>query len=195
VLAFSFALHTFSANAESTPPDIVPRAAWGAKPPNFDLLRDQKPTEIIIHHTANRQQPRVSLEAKMRGLQDFGFAPGRVGLLPKPAWGDIPYHFYIDVAGRIGEGRDLSFAGDSVTAFDNEDRIQIAVEGDFEREQPSQGEAESLTRLVTWLAASYGVPASAISGHGDHDQTNCPGKNLKPILEEIREAVRAQQAR
>ncbi|MBT3069917.1 peptidoglycan recognition protein family protein [Rhodomicrobium sp. Az07] len=191
----AFALPGVPAFAGSLAPDVVPRAAWAAKPPNFALMSAQKPAEIIIHHTAHRVQPRVSLEAKMRGLQEFAFKPGRVGLLPKPAWGDVPYHYYIDVSGRIGEGRDLSFAGNSVTAFDNEDRIQIAVEGHFEREQPSQAEVESLTRLVTWLAASYGIPASAISGHGDFDQTTCPGKNLRPILEEIREAVRAVQAR
>ncbi|MFT4079030.1 peptidoglycan recognition family protein [Rhodomicrobium sp.] len=195
VLAFSLVFPRLSTLAGSSAPDIVTRAAWGAKPPNYALMHDQKPAEIIIHHTANRQQPRISLEAKMRGLQEFSFSPGRVGLLPKPAWGDVPYHYYVDVSGRVGEGRDLTFAGDSVTAFDNEDRIQIAVEGDFEREQPSQAEAESLTRLVTWLAASYGIPARAIFGHGDFDQTNCPGKNLRPILEEIREAVRATQAR
>ncbi|ADP69946.1 N-acetylmuramoyl-L-alanine amidase family 2 [Rhodomicrobium vannielii ATCC 17100] len=195
VLAFSLAPPGNQAFADNPVPDIVPRAAWGAQSPNYALMHDQKPTEIIIHHTANRQQRRVSLEAKMRGLQEFAFKPGRVGFLAKTTWGDVPYHYYIDVSGRIGEGRDLSFAGDSVTALDNEDRIQVAVEGDFEREQPSQAEAESLTRLVTWLAASYGIPASAISGHGDFDQTNCPGKNLKPILEEIREAVRAIQAR
>ena len=133
-----------------TEPQIVPRGAWGALPPNAELMQEQKPAEIIIHHTAERQQPKLSLEVKLRGLQGFAMKPGKVGLLPKPAWGDVPYHYYIDVSGRIGEGRDPGFAGDGVTNFENDDRIQIAIEGDFEREEPSKAEIESLTKLVVW---------------------------------------------
>ncbi|MGO9984566.1 MAG: peptidoglycan recognition family protein, partial [Rhodomicrobium sp.] len=122
-------------------------------------------------------------------LQNFGMKPARVGLLTKPAWGDIPYHFYIDFAGKIGEGRDIDFAGDATTSFDNDGRIQITVEGDFEREQPAEAQLASLRKLVTWLAFQYSITAENISGHGDHDQTNCPGRNLKPFLEDLRKAV------
>ncbi len=172
-----------------TEPEIVSRAAWGALPPNMELMQEQKPVEIVLHHTGERQQPKVSLEAKMRGLQNFGMKPARVGLLTKPAWGDIPYHFYIDFAGKIGEGRDIDFAGDATTSFDNDGRIQITVEGDFEREQPAEAQLASLRKLVTWLAFQYSITAENISGHGDHDQTNCPGRNLKPFLEDLRKAV------
>lgn len=174
---------------EVTEPEIVSREAWGARPANTDLMQEQKPLEIIIHHTGERQQPRVSLETKMRGLQDFSMKAGRVGLLSKPAWGDILYHYYIDVAGKIGEGRDITFAGDSATSFDNDGRIQITVEGDFEREQPTQAQLKALMQLVTWLALQYGIPAEGIAGHGDFDQTNCPGRNLRPFFEKLRKAA------
>jgi hypothetical protein len=170
-------------------PEIIPRSAWDAVPPKTELMQEQKPNEIIIHHTGARQQPRVSIEAKMRGLQHFGMTPGRVGRLSKPAWGDIPYHFYVDLAGKIAEGRDIDFAGDATTSLDNDGRIQITVEGDFEREQPSAEQLSSLRRLVVWLAAIYGIPPEGISGHDDHDQTDCPGRNLKPFLEDLRKAV------
>ncbi len=173
-------------------PQIVRREAWGALPPNADIMTEQKPSEIIIHHTGERQQPKISLEAKLRGLQNFAMTPGRVGSLSKPAWGDVPYHYYIDVAGQIGEGRDPGFQGDAVTNFDNEDRIQIVVEGDFDSEEPAKAQLETLTKLVVWLAAKYAIAPEAVSGHGDHDQTDCPGRNLKPFLEELRKAVRAE---
>ena len=174
-------------------PEILSREAWGALPPNTDLMQEQKPAEIIIHHTGERQQPKVSLEAKMRGLQNFSMKPGRVGILWKPGWGDILYHFYIDYSGKIAEGRDLSFAGNSTTNFDNDGRIQITVEGDFEREEPSQEQLTSLTKLVTWLAVQYGIPSENIAGHSDFDQTDCPGKNLKPFLEDLRRAVQGNE--
>jgi hypothetical protein len=195
VLFFCFCAIPQAAAVDSTEvkePEIVPRAEWGALPPNAELMQEQKPAEIVIHHTGERQQPRVSLEVKLRGFQGFAMTPGKVGHLSKPAWGDVPYHYYIDVSGRIGEGRDPDFAGDNVTNFDNDGRIQIVVEGDFEREEPSKSELESLTKLVTWLALKYAIAPEGISGHGDHDQTNCPGRNLKPFLEELRKAVRAQ---
>jgi len=173
-------------------PAVVPRTAWGAQPAKTDLMEEQKPLEITIHHTGERQQPKVSLEAKMRGLQNFAMTPGRVGILSKPAWGDVPYHFYIDVAGKIAEGRDIGYAGNATTGFDNDGRIQVTVEGDFEHEQPTQEQLASLTHLVTWLALRYGIPAEGISGHGDHDHTSCPGRNLRPFLENLRAAVRAQ---
>jgi hypothetical protein len=170
-------------------PEIIPRSAWGALPPKTELMQEQKPNEIVIHHTGARQQPRVSIEAKMRGLQHFGMTPGRVGRLSKRAWGDIPYHFYVDFAGKIAEGRDIDFAGDATTGFDNDGRIQITVEGDFEHEQPSAEQLSALTRLAVWLTAVYGIPPEGISGHDDHDQTDCPGRNLKPFLEDLRKAV------
>jgi hypothetical protein len=175
-------------------PEIISRAAWGALPPKTDLMQEQKPNEIIIHHTGVRQQPRVSIEAKMRGLQNFGMTPGRAGILSKPAWGDIPYHFYIDVAGKIAEGRDIDFAADNTTSLDNDGRIQITVEGDFDREEPTKEELSSLTALVTWLALKYGVPPEGIAGHGDYDQTDCPGRHLKTFLEDLRKAVQNNDA-
>jgi hypothetical protein len=175
-------------------PEIISRAAWGALPPKTELMQEQKPNEIIIHHTGEHQQPKVSIEAKMRGLQSFAMKPGRVGILSKPAWGDVPYHFYVDVAGKIAEGRDIDFAGDAASSLDNDGRIQITVEGDFEREEPTKEELSSLMKLVTWLALKYGVPPEGVSGHGDHDQTDCPGRNLKPFLEDLRKAIQNSDA-
>jgi hypothetical protein len=189
---FAGAFASPALSAETSEPQILPRAAWGALPPNADLMTEQKPSEIVIHHTGERQQPRLPLETKLRGLQGFAMSPGKVGSLSKPVWGDVPYHYYVDVSGRIGEGRDPGFQGDGVTAFDNEDRIQIVVEGDFDNEEPSKPELESLTKLVVWLAAKYAIAPEAISGHADSDQTDCPGENLKPYLDELRKAVRAE---
>jgi hypothetical protein len=189
---FVAATATLAQSEPITEPKVAPRAAWGALPPKTDLMQEQKPSEIIIHHTGERQQPRISLEVKLRGLQGFAMAPGKVGSLSKPAWGDVPYHYYIDASGRIGEGRDPGFQGDGVTAFSNEDRIQIVVEGDFKREEPTKAELESLKTLVVWLALKYGISPENIAGHGDYDQTDCPGANLKSFMEELREVVRAQ---
>jgi hypothetical protein len=173
-------------------PEIVPREAWHALPANTELMEEQKPAEIVIHHTGQRQQRKVSLEVKMRGLQNFSMKAGRLGSLTKPVWGDVPYHYYIDVFGRIGEGRDVSYAGDSIASDDTGDQIQIAVEGQFNKEQPTEAELTSLRKLVVWLAAMYGIPPEKITGHNEHAHTESPGRNLISFLPELKAAVKAE---
>jgi hypothetical protein len=183
------ALAVVACPAAQPAPEILPRAAWGALPADADRMKQHTPREIVIHHTAEPQQKGQSLEYKLQLLQRFSRATGRVGSQPKPAWGDVPYHFYIDPIGRIAEGRSLAYAGDTNTKYDTADRIQIVLEGHFDKEQPSGTQLRSLDRLVVWLAARYRIPASRISGHHDHVVTGCPGNNLKRYLPELRNKV------
>jgi hypothetical protein len=170
-------------------PEIVPRSAWGAMPARTEMMKPQTPREIVIHHTSVKQQPKLSLERKLRGLQGFSQNPGTVNGRPKVAWGDMPYHFYIDSAGRIGEGRDVDYAGDTNTKYSTANRIQIVLEGHFDKQEPSPAQLQSLDRLVVWLVRKYRVPAGKISGHNDHVSTDCPGKHLKSYLPTLREKV------
>jgi hypothetical protein len=183
------ALAVIACPAAQPAPEILPRAAWGARPADTDRMKQHTPREIVIHHTAEPQQPGQSLEYKLQLLQRFSRTAGRVGGQAKPAWGDVPYHFYIDALGRIGEGRSLAYAGDTNTRYDTADRIQIVLEGHFDKEQPGGAQLRSLERLVVWLAARYRVPASGISGHHEHVVTDCPGNNLKRYLPELRSKV------
>ena len=172
-------------------PDIVARADWGATAATETLMRRQTPKGIIIHHTGVRQQKKVSLEKKLRGLQSFSMQPGTLSGTKnkKPAWGDMPYHFYIDVTGHIGEGRAVAFAGDTNTGYDTDGFIQVVVEGEFETEKPAPEQLAALDRLTVWLAAEYTVAPDRITGHNDHAPSDCPGKNLKPYLQELRRRV------
>jgi hypothetical protein len=163
-------------------PVIVSRAEWRAKAPEAGM-EPQTITGVILHHTGVRKNPKVSLENKMRGLQSFSQNPGQVS--PghwKPAWPDVPYHFYIDATGRIAEGRDVGFAGDTNTHYKTTGFIQIAVEGDFEKETPGTEQLNAMAELLTWLLLWNGLSTDNVSVHMDHAQTDCPGKNLKAAL-------------
>jgi hypothetical protein len=186
-LAFAGPLATLAQG--SAAPDIVARSAWGAKPADMATMQPQTPREVVIHHTAERQQPEVSLERKLRRLQRFSQSPGGVNGRPKAAWGDVPYHFYVDAGGRIGEGRDMRYAGNTNTNYITAGRIQIVVEGHFDEEQPAPEQLRALDRLVIWLAGKYRVPAGKISGHKDHAATVCPGQHLTSYLPTLREKV------
>lgn len=180
---------TLAADRTAAPP-ILPRAAWAAKPADTSLMKSQTPREIVVHHTGEKRRPQLTLQEKLQKLLRFSQSAGMVGTAPKPPWGDMPYHFYVDAAGRIAEGRSLDFAGDSNTKYDTANRIQIVVEGHFDQEQPASAQLKSLDRLVVWLADRYNVPAVKISGHSDHvDNTDCPGRSLKAYLPVLRAKV------
>lgn len=166
--------------------DVLTREAWGARKAVPSRMRTHRPTGIVIHHTSVRQQRRVSLAKKMRGLQSFSQRPGRVGRRRKPAWGDVPYHFYIGVSGRVAQGRSLTFAGDTNTRYDTAGWIQVVLEGDFTKEQPTAGQLAALHDLTRRLVARYRIPPNRITAHDDHASTNCPGPNLKKHIPALR---------
>lgn len=175
----------------ATMPPIVTREEWGAKLPlPLDSLRTHKITHITIHHTGVDSNPKRSLEDKLRGLQAFSqrddkLADGRT----KPAWPDIPYHYYISMDGRIGEGRRSRYVGDTNTEYDPTGHLLIVVEGNFEIEKPTDAELKSLEQMVRWAAERWHVKAANIQGHGDYAKTDCPGKNLKPEVVRLRELL------
>jgi N-acetylmuramoyl-L-alanine amidase len=189
-LALLACVATLDASAQRTAaPDIVPRAKWGARPADRTLMKPQVPREIVVHHTSLTQQPKLTLAQKLRALQGFSQSDGTVNGRPKAAWGDVPYHFYIDLTGRIGEGRDVNYAGDTNTRYNTANRIQIVLEGHFDKEEPTPAQLQSLDALVLWLAGRHGVPAAKISGHNDHAATDCPGRNLKSYLPQLQKKV------
>lgn len=127
----------------------------------------------------------------MKGLQRFSqakekLADGRT----KPAWPDVPYHFYVNVDGRIAEGRDINAVGDTNTGYDPAGFIQVVVEGNFETETLSDVQAKSLQVLLQWLKDRYNINASDILAHKDKAQTACPGKDLMDKLPGIVDALK-----
>ena len=170
-------------------PQILSRQVWKA---NDAIGKMQSHTiqHITVHHTASPQKSGVALEKKMQSLQRFSQSESRLasGKI-KPAWGDVPYHFYIAANGQIAEGREIEYVGDTNTDYDPRGHALIVLEGNFENEQPSTKQLESLRELVAWLSAKYEIPVAEIKGHNDYASTACPGVNLKKELPALRQRV------
>lgn len=167
-------------------PTIVSREGWKAKPANPALMKKQTISAIVIHNTGARTSRKLTTEEKVRNLQSFSQKPGKVGNRRKPAWGDVPYHFYIGVDGKIVEGRSLEYAGDSNTVYQTTSKVQVVVEGDFTFEEPTDAQMWSLKRVVCWLRQDYKIDGALIYGHSQLASTTCPGKNLLKHLGELR---------
>jgi hypothetical protein len=168
---------------------IVSRAEWGARDPVLPM-REHRIERITIHHTATRQDPARSLGEKLRGLQAFSQRDDSLGDgRKKPAWADVPYHYYIAVDGSTGEARSWRYVGDSNTPYDPTGHLLIVVEGNFEDEQLTEPQMRALESLVLSFARRFGVPGERLGAHKDYASTRCPGKNLYAELPRLRQLI------
>ncbi|HGY92462.1 MAG TPA: hypothetical protein ENK43_14940 [Planctomycetes bacterium] len=171
-------------------PRILPRSLWRAGP----VLASGHPTamtpihRITVHHAADGDTPPTSktrAAARLRSYQ--ADHQGRRG------WADIGYHFVIDGAGRIWEGRPLVWQGAHAGNADlNRGNIGICLMGNYDRMDVSPAQAKSLTGLLDWLTATYAIGPSDVRGHGELLKTvpgrgtACPGHNLQRFLQHWR---------
>ena len=170
-------------------PNILSRQDWKAKAPRGEG-KEHTIHCITIHHTGVPQKAGTTIEKKLQGLQNYSQNESRLasGKL-KPAWLDVPYHFYVSVDGKIAEGRPIKFVSDTNTEYDPTNHATVVVEGNFENEQPTAEQQTALQALVAWLSVEYNVPDSRVKAHNDYARTACPGVNLKKSLPSLREKV------
>ncbi|MDR1520853.1 MAG: peptidoglycan recognition protein family protein [Planctomycetota bacterium] len=163
------------------------RNSWGAAPADPKKMQAMDGvTRITIHHEGsakpNNDSAPAQAAATIRLIQ--GQHRKRMGA------GDIGYHFIIDRAGTIWQGRDWRFQG-AHTSGANPHNIGVMLLGNFDIQQPSQPQTASLHRLTASLARKYGLnPAAALFGHSDFGATQCPGRNLKPQVTAMRRFLR-----
>jgi hypothetical protein len=157
--------------------NIVPVAQWGGTPADPALVRKQEISYITLHHQGEPFPPGKDPVQYLRNLQTWSRATKH--------WADIPYHYIIDLDGKIYEGRDIRYAGDTNTEYDPMGHALIEVVGNFEEVEPNQKQLDAVVDLMAMLAAKYHVPVERIASHRDYSaQTVCPGKNLYRYVQE-----------
>jgi N-acetyl-anhydromuramyl-L-alanine amidase AmpD len=143
---------------------------------------------ITVHHSAEAEPAPLdgsaeSSAAALRLIQ-------RSHLKSKmPPWGDIGYHFVIDPAGRVFQGRDMAWQGAHAKGDNNVQNIGICLLGNFDEEHPSAAELASLRQLLDGLRKTYHIPRSEVHKHSEFRNTDCPGKFLKPWVDEYQKGA------
>jgi len=134
-----------------------------------------KPEYLIIHHSATARDT-TTFEAVKAGHI-------------KKGWGDIGYHFFITADGVLHEGR----GQDQIGAHCIADRMNyrslgICLAGNFEIEQPTEKQLETLKGIVNQLKEIYKIPAENVLGHREVENasTLCPGSHLMTFIKTIR---------
>lgn len=178
------AFDAFQRKLEGEAVEVLSRAAWGARAARSQGYR-QNPNRVTVHHTDGHPRTRLSDSIEeMRGYQSFHMN-GR-------GWADIGYHFVIDGAGRVLEGRHAEILGAHAGGNANMDNIGIAVMGDYNRDYLNDAQKNSLRRLITFLALRYHSDPRQrdfIQPHQHYKSTDCPGTHIVAFLAELRADV------
>ena len=111
------------------------------------------------------------LRAHQRHHLDSGFA-------------DLAYHFIVDVAGNVYEGRPLTAPGETFTDYDPAGHFLATAEGNFDEQQPTPAQLGALTDLLAWGCVTYDLDPFAIEGHHDVAATSCPGAALRALVDD-----------
>lgn len=168
---------------------FLTRAAWNARPPVLPM-REHVVRRITIHHTATAQAMRRAAADKLHALQQFSQRDDSLaGGGRKPAWPDVPYHYYVAADGTVAEGREWRYVGDSNTPYDPTGHLLVVVEGSFDTDTLLTAQRRALELLVPALARHFHVPASALAAHRDFASTRCPGTHLYAELPHLRELI------
>jgi hypothetical protein len=169
------------------PPEILSRTQWEAKAP-IQPFKTHEISRITLHHAGVATSRARPILDKLKGLQAWSQREDKLeGGRSKPAWPDIPYHFYVFWDGTVAECRPWKIVGDTNTEYDPSGHLLICLEGNFETEEPTGAQIHATNRLVQSLALQFRVPPNRIESHLDHSkQTSCPGKNFYPEIAKLR---------
>ncbi|MCC7407250.1 MAG: N-acetylmuramoyl-L-alanine amidase [Phycisphaeraceae bacterium] len=100
-------------------------------------------------------------------------------------WADIGYHYVIDRAGRVWQGRDVRYQGAHVQQ-NNENNVGVMLLGNFEQQKPSSSQMVTVVDVLRSLMRQYKVPIKRVYTHRELKPTICPGKSLQPQMVKMR---------
>ncbi|MFA6028463.1 MAG: peptidoglycan recognition family protein [Elusimicrobiota bacterium] len=168
------------------PPAVHGRAEWGAKPPK-EPPTAHEPVAFTQHHTdGNRTETLEDSLREVRFIQEY-HQNGR-------GWNDIGYHYLVDAAGRVFQGRPEGVVGSHV-ANHNTGNVGISLLGSYHPPKSHEftaAQKDAIRRIGVWLRDGHGVSPDSYKGHRDYNpQTDCPGDGVYPLMSAIRESIRA----
>ena len=182
-------------------PGISSTSAWGARSPSSAVsVLSNKPTYIVIHHTATSNGTATTQSAAFslaRSIQNYH--------MDSNGWIDTGQQFTVSRGGYAMEGRHRSLErlnlgsgmvrGAHVGAGNvNSESIGIENEGLYTSVSPPAALYDKLVDLCAYICDQYGIASSQIFGHRDFMATACPGNILYGMLPGLRTDVAAKRA-
>jgi hypothetical protein len=167
----------------TAPFKIIRRAEWSAELPKSSYTVHQ-PYFFTLHHTqGNYPKTREAAVSEIQFVQDYHQNAKK--------WIDIGYHFLIDPAGDIFEGRPILVEGAHVLSH-NTGNIGISIMGNYHPPVSNDITKASLDSFVTigrYLKDAYTVNVSSFYAHRDIGNTDCPGDGLYAKKQELKDLI------
>ena len=180
----------YSSKYYTEKPVIISRDEWGANPPQSGYSTMPYYNKITLHHAAGFSAETIEEGiAQMQAIQLFH--------QDVRGWSDIGYHFVIDKAGNIYQGRPETVIG-AHTGGSNTGNIGTCVLGCYHPpasdnyfcyDEVTPVTYDSVIKLFAWVSENYNIGGNLLKGHRDYydfDYTSCPGNNLWSLLPEMR---------
>jgi len=154
---------------------VFKRADWGWKALT-DTIPQHSISRITLHHGGVEFTADKDVQDYIRTMQDWSRSDKK--------WIDIPYHWMIDLNGKIYEARPINYPGDTNTDYDVRGHALINVIGNYEVQILKPVQLDAVIQLSALLAKQYNVKPEDIRGHKDYTETLCPGKNFYRYLQD-----------
>ena len=169
-------------------PVVISREEWGAEEPKNSYSYHPYFDKLTLHHAACCSADDIE-EGKdqVRWIQDF-HQNGR-------GWSDIGYHFLVDRAGNIYQGRPETVIGAHVGGA-NTGNIGVCLLGCYHPPEVScfqtitPDSRQSIIEIFSWVSDTYGQSPAILLGHRDYfGTTACPGDNIWVELPRFRAEI------
>lgn len=160
---------------------VLPRKNWTRHSlPGRNVNAMNGVNKITIHHEGWTPVTFTSATAAYDRIENIRQIHTR-----DRGWADIGYHYIIDRAGRVIEGRPIQFQGAHVSE-NNPHNLGILVLGNFEKQRPSNAQVQSLGNFTKLMMRTHGVSAAAVRTHQEIKPTQCPGRTLQAHIDQLR---------
>lgn len=166
-------------SSAGAPGNPIPRRYWTASRPNNSLINPMLTPihKITIHHDGLPMPADDDSKSRLEMI--------RYSHVNRNGWADIGYHFIVDRAGKVWEGRPINFQGAHVKN-NNEHNIGVLCLGNFEIQQPSSSQLNGLAAQIAYLRRQYRLSINQIYTHQEINPTKCPGRYLQPRVASMR---------
>ncbi len=167
--------------AEAPVAGVLPRKNWTRHGiTGRDISAMNGVDKITIHHEGWTPVTFTSAAAAYDRIENIRQIHTR-----DRGWADIGYHYIIDRAGRIIEGRPIQYQGAHVSE-NNPHNLGILVLGNFEQQKPSNAQVQSLGKFTKLMMQTHGVAARSVRTHQEINPTQCPGRTLQAHIDQLR---------
>lgn len=167
-------------HASGVPQGVITRTEWTRARPIVALADPMgRIDKITVHHegsTAFYSTAKGDVARKLESIRNAHLSRG---------WADIGYHYIIDPAGRVWQGRPLNLQGAHVKDG-NPGNLGVMVLGNFEIQRPTTAQFSTLDQFVAHQMRQYRVSIRNVYTHQEMRPTACPGRSLQAYMRQTR---------